>query len=360
MSSLGPLRFSPLLKRAVWGGRRLGSLLGKTLGNHTDYSESWELVDHGSDQSVVLAGPYAGRTLHELMTQFAPQILGPAAATSAAPDPSFPLLIKFLDSHAPLSIQVHPDDVRAAQLTPPDRGKTEAWLILHAEPDAVLYAGLKRGFDRAALEREVVRGTTALCLEKIAPRAGDCFLIPAGTVHALGAGLIVAEVQQSSDTTYRIFDWNRSGSDGKPRPLHLAAGLEAIDYSLGPIRASSPLPLSAPADHGPADHGPARGERLVNCDKFIIDRWQTSSNLTVGGDGRFHILIVISGSLRLETDPCERPLGRYETVLIPAHSPAVAITPISPVTLLDVQPPGSSGAHVAGASENPAANYDAR
>ncbi|MFM7845416.1 MAG: type I phosphomannose isomerase catalytic subunit [Planctomycetota bacterium] len=343
MSSLGPLRFSPLLKRAVWGGRRLGSQLGKTLGHHPDYSESWELVDHGSDQSVVIAGPHAGRTLHELMTQFAAQIVGPAASATAASatvarDPSFPLLIKFLDSHAPLSIQVHPDDARAARLTPPDRGKTEAWVILHAEPHAVLYAGLKRGFDRAALEREVARQTTALCLEKITPQVGDCFFIPAGTVHALGAGLIVAEVQQSSDTTYRIFDWNRPGSDGKPRPLHLSAGLEAIDYSLGPIRASSPIPLSVPADHGRA-----RGERLVDCDQFIIDRWQTASRLTVGGDGRFHILVVLSGSMQLETDPCERPVSAYETVLIPAHSPAIALTPISPVTFLDVGPPGSSG-----------------
>jgi mannose-6-phosphate isomerase len=317
----------------VWGGRRLGSLLGKALGDHSDYSESWELVDHGADQSIVLAGPHAGRTLRELMTEFAPQILGTAVSTTTN-HPSFPLLIKFLDSHAPLSIQVHPDDSRAARLNPPDRGKTEAWIILHAEPQAVLYAGLKRGFDRAAFEREVSRNTTALCLEKIAPQVGDCFLIPAGTVHALGAGLIVAEVQQSSDTTYRIFDWNRAGSDGKPRPLHLAAGLEAIDYSVGPIRASSPIPLS-----GPTAHLPTLGERLVNCDKFIIDRWQTDGPLTVGGDGRFHILMVLSGALQLETAPWEQPLSAYQTVLIPAHSPPLKLTPISPVTFLDVGPP---------------------
>src|SRR5207245_2472669 len=111
----------------------------------------------------------------------------------------------------------------------PDLSKTEAWVVLHAEPGSLIYAGLKRGFDRAALQREVQRGTTELCLHRLEPKPGDCLFIPAGTVHALGAGLLVAEIQEASDTTFRLFDWNRVGPDGNPRPLHVEQALATID-----------------------------------------------------------------------------------------------------------------------------------
>lgn len=332
MNPLGPLRFTPILKRAVWGGRRLGTLLAKPLGPDSDYAESWELVDHGADQSVVRAGPHRGQTLGALVAAHSRQLLGDALSRSASEPPSFPLLIKYLDCHKPLSIQVHPDDERAARLTPPDRGKTEAWVILHAEPDSVLYAGLKRGFDRAAFEREVARGTTALCLEKITPQIGDCYLIPAGTVHALGAGLVVAEVQQSSDTTYRIFDWNRLGNDGQPRALHLSSGLAAIRYGQEPVVASTPLTLPTSADG-------MLGERLIDGDKFRIDRWKTTVPLRMGGDGRLHVLMVLSGSMTMQADPAECPVGTFETVLLPASCPPLEVTPLEPATLLDITPP---------------------
>jgi mannose-6-phosphate isomerase len=314
---LSPLRFQPLLKRYLWGGRRLGTVLGKPIGDGSHYAESWEVVDHCSDQSVVAAGPLAGKTLGELVRSQAHDLLG-----RHAPLPQFPLLFKFLDCNRALSVQVHPNDEQAKELDPPDLGKTEAWVILAAEPGSVIYAGLKRGFDRPALEREVHRGTTELCLHKIEPRVGDCIFIPAGTVHALGAGLLVAEIQQASDTTYRLFDWNRVGPDGKPRQLHVEQSLDVIDYSRGPVVPQVPRQTERPYV-----------ERLVECDKFILDRWTFSRRTgfqpvaeedglearpTIGGDGRFHLLAVLDGEIRLADDPAGRPLRKGETALIPA------------------------------------------
>lgn len=319
MTTLYPLRFAPLFRRYLWGGRRLETFLTKPLPPGDDYAESWELVDRQADQSVVAAGPYAGMSLGELIERFPDEVLGSAylAAPSrraSAGRPRFPLLVKFLDAQRDLSVQVHPDDARAARLDPPDLGKTEAWVILHAEPGACLYAGLKRGFDRAALEREVRRGTTPLCLQRFEPRAGDCFFIPAGTVHALGAGLVVAEIQQASDTTYRLFDWNRVGADGRPRPLHLEAALDAIDYAASPPAACRPQPLAGfPA------------ERLVACDKFVLERWQVDEPVTWGGDGRFRIITVIGGAVTVAGDPALRPLGKGDSMLLPATLRATVV-----------------------------------
>ena len=318
---LTPLRFQPLFKRYLWGGRRLGTVLGKPIEGGDDYAESWEVVDHGADQSVVAAGPLAGKTLGELVQSHAHELLG-----RHAPLPRFPLLFKFLDCSRPLSVQVHPNDEQAKKLDPPDLGKTEAWLILDAQPGSVIYAGLKRGFDRPALEREVLRGTTELCLHKIEPRVGDCIFIPAGTVHALGGGLLVAEIQQASDTTYRLYDWNRVGPDGKPRQLHVRESLEVIDYSAAPVSPQVPRPTERPYV-----------ERLVECDKFILDRWQFSASggrqppdevvrmpESSGGfrpplaDDRFHIIAVLEGEVRLSGDPSRQPLRKGQTALIPA------------------------------------------
>ena len=238
MASCPPLRFAPLLKRYLWGGRRLGTLLGKPIGAEEDYAESWEIADHGADQTVVSGGPLAGMTLEQVLEKHGRELLGQHWDSKQCS--RFPLLFKFLDCRRVLSVQVHPNDAAAAKQVPPDLGKTEAWVILAAEPGSVVYAGLKRGFDQAALERELVRGTTELCLHKFEPKVGDCIFIPAGTVHALGAGLVVAEIQQASDTTFRLFDWNRVGPDGKPRQLHIEESLAAIDYSAGPVQPQVP------------------------------------------------------------------------------------------------------------------------
>jgi mannose-6-phosphate isomerase len=325
MPALYPLRFQPVLKRYLWGGRKLGETLGKPIGEGNDYAESWELVDRTPEQSVVTNGELSGKTLRELLSTHGKEILG-----QHWPQERFPLLFKFLDCQNVLSVQVHPDDAGGAKLTPPDLGKTEAWVILDAAPGSVLYAGLKRGFDRAALEREVQRGTTELCLHKIEPRAGDCIFIPAGVVHALGSGMLVAEIQQASDTTFRLFDWNRVGPDGKPRELHIDKALDAIDYATGPVDPQLPQPTDHPAV-----------ERLVTCDKFVLNRvqlspanpqWQTHLN------HRFHLLAGVSGEAQVEADGKTETLAGGQTLLVPACLDGLTVRGTS-ATLLDIHLP---------------------
>src|SRR5262245_7164495 len=241
MPPLYPLTFHAVLKRYLWGGRRLGSVLGKPIGEGSDYAESWEIADHAQGQSIVAQGPLVGTTLHDLVASRRDELLG-----RHAPQSRFPLLFKFLDCQRDLSVQVHPDDAAAARLDPPDLGKTEAWLILDAQPGSRVYAGLKAGVDRADLEREVKRGQVVPCLSRFEPQGGDCIFIPAGTVHALGAGLLVAEIQQASDTTYRLFDWNRVGPDGRPRPLHVEQALGAMDFSASAVAPCRPHQTNRP------------------------------------------------------------------------------------------------------------------
>lgn len=310
-ANLHPLRFEPLFRRYLWGGRRLGTVLGKPIGEGADYAESWEVVDHGADQSRVAYGPLAGATLGELVRERGEELLG-----KHHPQRQFPLLVKLLDAQQKLSIQVHPNDGQAARLDPPDLGKTEAWVVLAAEPGSRIYSGLKRGFDRPALERELTRGTCELCLHQFEPRVGDCIFLPAGTVHALGAGLMIAEVQQSSDTTYRLFDWNRVGPDGKPRPLHIAQALDVIDFHQGPVDPVRPIPIDGPGVN-----------RLVACDKFVLDRLELSAARSAGERDRCHILLVLDGAVDLAGDPSGRPLKTGETALLPAAVGSVMLSP---------------------------------
>ncbi len=319
----GPLRFAPIFRRYLWGGRRLESLLGKQIGPGEDYAESWEIVDHGFDQSVVLAGPLAGKSLAELGEQHGRQLYG-----RHHPQPHFPLLFKFLDAQKQLSLQVHPNDQQAKLLDPPDLGKTEAWVILAAEPGSYLHMGLKRGVTVAGLAQGVHEGDCEPCFERIEPQAGDCYFLPAGMVHALGPGLVVAEIQQSSDTTYRLFDWNRLGPDGKPRKLHVHEALEVTDDSLGPGRAQTPRTT---------DHKSC--ERLVECDKFVLDRWKLVEPATLGGDDRFHILAALSGAVRVAGDSTGQPLKKGEVMLLPAAAGSVQITPLEPAVILDAYLP---------------------
>jgi mannose-6-phosphate isomerase len=323
MPTLYPLRFKPIFRRYLWGGRRLGTVLGKPIGEGDDYAESWEIVDRGEDQSRLVAGPLAGTTLGDLIRTYGRELLG-----RHHPLPSFPLLFKLLDAHRVLSVQAHPNDAQAARLNPPDLGKTEAWVVLAAEPGSVIYAGVKRGFDRPAFERELLRGTCHLCLHHFEPRVGDVVFLPAGTVHALGAGLLIAEIQQSSDTTYRLFDWNRVGPDGQPRPLHVERALEVIDWNRGPVDPQHPLATDRPYV-----------ERLVMCDKFVLDRWSLNRPEMLGGDDRFHLVSVVEGELEVLGDPAGRPLRKGDTMLLPAIVGPASLAPRQPTVLLDAYLP---------------------
>jgi mannose-6-phosphate isomerase len=320
MSLRTPLHFEPVFREYLWGGRRLESELNKRLGPAERYAESWEIVDHGRDQSVVDDGPFTGTTLHELVTQHGPALFG-----RHHPQTQFPLLFKFLDAHQVLSVQVHPHDSDAARLDPPDLGKTEAWVVLDCEPGSKIYAGLKPGVDRTELERALEHGECESCLHEFAPRIGDCILVEAGTVHAISAGLLIAEIQQASDTTFRLFDWNRVDHDGKPRPLHIEQALDTIDYSRGPVWPQTPKRTPRPFV-----------ERLVRCNKFIVDRWRFDEPQQLPTEERFHILAVINGDVRLESVGGTSDLQRGDTRLVPADCQVVQLSPRGSAEILDI------------------------
>jgi mannose-6-phosphate isomerase len=323
MTPLYPLRFRPIFRRYLWGNRRLGTVLGKEIGPGNDYAESWEISDHGADQSLVEDGPLRGSTLGELVQQRGEELLG-----RHAPRPRFPLLVKFLDAAQPLSVQVHPNDAQAATQTPPDLGKTEVWVILAADPGSTIYAGLRPGLDRQQLADAIGRGTCDRVLHRFHPAVGDCVFLPAGTVHALGKGLLVAEIQQSSDTTFRLFDWNRLGPDGNPRALHVEQGLAVVDFARGPVGPQPPQPT-----------GQSWINRLAICDKFILDRWEFDRRETVGGDQRCHVVCVLEGGVLIEGDPSGHPLAPGGTALLPACLGAVAVSPQGKTVLLDAYLP---------------------
>lgn len=325
MIALYPLRFRPLFRRYLWGGRGLATSLGKHLPAGDDWAESWEIVDHGGDQSVIEYGALAGVALHEVVERYGQALLGEHFSGDG-----FPLLLKFLDAHQTLSVQVHPDDARAARLVPPASGKTEAWIVLEAEPESILYAGLKAGVGRNELATALREGRCAECLHAFQPSVGDCIYIPAGTVHALGRGLLVAEIQQSSDVTYRLFDWNRVGADGQPRALHIDQALDAIDYSRGPIGPQRP---------SAAEHPCVR--RLVDGEKFILNRWTFDVPLALGGDGHCHVIAVLQGAAVVEREPSGTALRRGESMLLPAGAGRVEFRPIESVVLVDAHLPPS-------------------
>ena len=224
MLPLYPLMFHPRFKERVWGGRRLETLYGKTLPPDVPIGESWEIADRPGDESVIANGPLAGRTLRDLMIERAPDVLGDAAP---AADGRFPLLCKILDARQKLSLQVHPPD-RARHLGDP---KTEMWYIADAGPGAELFVGLKRGVTRATFEGALGSGRVADCFHRVDVTSGDVMFLPSGRVHAIGAGLVIYEIQQNSDTTFRVYDWDRVGLDGKPRELHVPQSLESIDFA---------------------------------------------------------------------------------------------------------------------------------
>jgi len=219
-----PLTFAPLFMKRLWGGRNLERLYNKALPPDQLIGESWEISDRPDAQSVVNHGPLAGRTLGWLMEHHRHELLGPRAPASGP----FPLLIKILDAEQTLSVQVHPPAHLAAKLH--GQPKTEMWYIASARPDACLYAGLRHGTSRAEFEQRLGDGSVDQCLHRIPVREGDAMFLPSGRCHAIGGGNVIFEIQQNSDTTYRVFDWNRVEADGKPRALHIPESLASIDF----------------------------------------------------------------------------------------------------------------------------------
>jgi mannose-6-phosphate isomerase len=309
---MGPLRFAPLLKPLVWGGRLLGDRLGRTLPTPETYGESWDISDHTTHASVVDWGPLAGQSLRDLMLQSRREMLGAAAESN----PVFPWLVKHLDAHDWLSVQVHPDDLRAARLRPGERGKTEVWYVLDAKPGSRIYAGLKPGIDEDTLRAALAAGTVADCLHSFAPKLGDCVFLPAGTVHAVGGGVLMAEIQQTSDVTFRLFDWNRRDARGQSRPLHIDEAFACIDWQQGPVE-----PVSAPP-------GGRKSETvLASCGYFHLALHQIDEPVTIGGQGQLQLLLPLAGTGTLQTDHGPQAMVRGQCWLLPAACPPLTCTP---------------------------------
>lgn len=334
-----PLRFEPIFRRYLWGGRRLLTELAKPVGDE-NCAESWEVVDRPEDNSVVAAGEFSGLTLHELIRRFGDKLLGRDVCHQISSDRlperlrgRFPLLLKFLDAARTLSVQVHPDDQAGLLQTPPDLGKTEAWYVLDAAPGSLIYAGLKAGVDHDALRRAVELKTTDDVLHSFEAKRGDCVFVPAGTVHAIGEGLLIAEIQQSSDTTFRLFDWNRVDADGRPRDLHIESALAVADFDRGPV---SVQVAGETGQEDPVDE-------LVRCDKFVIRRWSLDNQkVSIETGDRFRLLMMTDGELQVDGDPMNAPLCKGQTMLVPAVTGSVGLAPTGRCEFLDITTPESA------------------
>ena len=301
-----PLIFRPIFQERIWGGRRLEALYGKQLPPGRRVGESWEIVDREEAQSIVASGPLAGRTLHELWTTHRAEIFGPTPES-----PRFPLLIKLLDAQEKLSLQVHPPADVAATLN--GEPKTEFWFIADAEPRAEIYVGLRRGSSRKQIEEALQTGTVEEHLHRINVQSGDAMFLPSGRMHAIGAGNVIVEVQQNSDTTYRVFDWNRVDEKGTARELHVEASMRSIDFEdfePGLVR--------------------TEGETLVRNPLFEIEQWRLTSARAVSPRGSFAIVACLSGEVAC-AGVSLRP-GHF--ALVPAALQDRDLEPLAPETSL--------------------------
>lgn len=302
LGAMEPLVFNPLYMQRVWGGRTLETSYHRSLPDDAPYGESWEISDRENEQSVVVDGPHAGKSLHELWTNEREAVFGSGLPHSDR----FPLLIKVLDARDDLSIQVHPP----AALAPSLGGdpKTEMWFIADADPGAKLYVGLKKGITREAFEAALADGSVAEVVHAIEPTKGESIFIPSGRLHAIGAGFLIHEIQQNSDTTYRVFDWNRVGLDGVPRELHVEQSMKSIDFD----------------DFEPGMDD-ARGTVVAECEYFKVEKLTLApadqvSNETVD---RFAIFSVAEGSL---LTPEGREFHKGDFFLLPCGSTKLTST----------------------------------
>ncbi len=228
-ASIGqPLFFNPIMVERVWGANRLQALFGKDQSKGQIIGESWEICDRPDAQSIVTGGDFDGWTLRRLMEERTEALLGPQLASRKPPH--FPLLIKYVDAGKPLSVQVHPDDAGAARLGIPDRGKCECWYIVDAAPGSKIVRGLKEGVTREAFQKAIEENAVETLLHAFEPKSGDVIAIPPGMLHAIGGGIVIAEIQQNSDITFRVYDYGRVGLDGKPRQLHISESLDSIRF----------------------------------------------------------------------------------------------------------------------------------
>ncbi|MGD8786773.1 MAG: class I mannose-6-phosphate isomerase [Phycisphaerales bacterium] len=292
-----PLKFKPIYKQRIWGGQKLREIFGKDLPPFEKIGESWELADLPEDKSIIDNGKLAGLNIKSAIGNYPEEITG--VKDFSGP---FPLLIKFLDAQDILSVQVHPDEETCKRMGKGEP-KTECWYIILAEPGAVIYKGLKKGVTKEQFAEAIEKGNVADMLEKISVKEGECHFLPSGTAHAIGPGLVIAEIQLPSDTTYRVFDWNRVDDSGKPRDLHIEEALESIHFD------ASGDNLSVETIG-----------RLVDCEYFKVDKGHQAKDCELlFSPGKVKVMIVITGSGIIREpggDTVEFKAG--DTLLVPA------------------------------------------
>jgi mannose-6-phosphate isomerase len=308
---LYPYLLEPKLTAAIWGGDALVTRYGKRGDRARTLGESWECWD----ENRVANGALAGKTLAELRAELRAELTGPID-----PSRTFPVLTKIIDARKPLSVQVHPGDAYAQRVEHQPNGKTECWYVLACEPDAELVLGWTRDTTRAEYERRVADGTLGEILRRVPVAAGDAFYLPAGTLHAIGAGIQLFETQQASDLTYRIFDWNRVGDDGKPRELHVAKAGDVLDYRATFPGAVRQLPYSA--------GGLERSLLIANHD-FLVERITVTRNdAYVDTDGLPLTITAMGAHLRVDTgEDAGALLEPWQSVVTPASAPRIALVP---------------------------------
>jgi mannose-6-phosphate isomerase len=293
-----PYKFGGIFKERIWGGRKLADFYGKALPEGVKIGESWELADLPEDKSEIINGPLAGMTIDEAIAKHGIYITGKTDY-----EPPFPLLVKILDAQDVLSVQVHPDAETCRRRGKGDP-KTECWYIIAADPGAVIYKGLKGGTTREEFAKAIEEGTCAEYLEKIEVNVGECHFLPSGTCHAIGAGLLIAEIQQPSDTTYRVFDWNRvDPKTGQGRQLHVEDALESIHFD----PAGDNLSVNTVG-------------RLVDAEEFKVDKaHQLAGCEVLLSPGEMKVLMVLTGGGKIESqDTGAVEFEKGETLLIPA------------------------------------------
>lgn len=327
MTTLYPLTFTPALKDYIWGGRNLEALFGRTLPPGR-IAESWEIAAHPDGNSMVHNGPYAGLNLPALHRRLGAALTGRRAAW-ADQRGKFPLLIKLLDATEPLSVQVHPDDTFAQAHEGNELGKTEMWVVLHAQPDAAVILGVKAGCTPEAFRQAAETGRLEPFLHRLPVTAGDVVCVPAGSLHAILGGLVIAEIQQNSNTTYRVYDWNRTGSDGKGRPLHLDKAMQVINFKQ--VEPTLPQPTVV------EDSAALRHQQLCANNYFVVERIHLPAGAAFNGRCTGETLEIwgtMSGRATVQGGGMTVTLPAVQFTLLPAEMGEFVVTAETPTTLL--------------------------
>ena len=321
--SLYPLKFEPICQYKLWGGRRLGGFLNTPIIDEGPIGEAWLLSDRDDFSNCVANGPLKGQTLKQLIKDYPQQLMG----KSAGQYQRFPLILKFLDAHEMLSIQLHPNDEKAEDLQASAHGKTEGWIVLETGLAGCIFAGVKSDTTKEDLRQALENKTVEKHLNSFKPKQGDAVFIPAGTVHSFG-DLVVFEIQENSDTTFRLYDWERiDAKTGLPRALQVEQALACLDLKQDKAGLQEPVLETAT---------PILRERLFDCEYFKLWRIKGESPFTVGAAGELRVLVCIDGKGQVDTGDTLYRVEKGEVILLAAILGVCVFHPLGEATILEI------------------------